>query len=249
MAHRPSITRSEYAELCALREALQAKARHRLVPVRMPLLAGSSSGMASIMFFGQTTGGEVYKGAIPPYEKAAALSARELSEQFLTRGRSVYWGMVRRIAVAVAEKLGIDPHDRHLHEAVGWSNIVKIGFAKGTPNGAICASQAALGKSILRAELARSKAHSHVFLISNYEQKFFEDVVGRDWHHTDAPKYQEIAWRQHPEFGLLIWGYHPREMRKKGRDVSRRHVDLIVERVVDNHRKRSALVSREANRH
>jgi hypothetical protein len=170
--------------------------------------------MPRILYVGKATRGfgEPDLGGLA----VAASGSTKVIDEWLLPGGSAFWQFIRAVLQLLAKRCD-QPADTRLLEYFGWSNLAKIGDVDGNPDNWSLDIQKEICREALAVEIASFAPTATILATTNYAEKeivfplFSED----DWR-FDTPNKDRIAFKKHPEFGLLVWTNHPQGMRPAG---------------------------------
>jgi hypothetical protein len=185
--------------------------------VLVPVGPESGKGMPAILFVGQATQGMVYDRTLG-YQGATQACAALCADLLVNAGRSPFWQAIRSVCSQVVRTAGLDPRlFDNPSGIVGWSNLAKIGAAEGRPKGDLVAAQRELCVEALRTEISTMRPLATVFLSGDYlVEEILYPSMGQEQWRNNVKDEDRVAVREHPQFGTLIWTYHPRTMRQSG---------------------------------
>jgi hypothetical protein len=196
----PLLTEPLYDALRARRKLVPGNPAYAFLPV--------SDLHSSLLFVGQATAGWFYQDDLD--FRAAASESCAIMRDFLASGRrSAFWRTVSEIRRQVS-RVAVGSNDIG-QLSVGWSNLCKIGCADGNPSREMIEAQADICIEALHHELRAAGSQVTIFLTDRFARReIFEPVVGRHGWRNNVRDEDRIAVKQHPDFGCLIWSYHPR---------------------------------------
>jgi hypothetical protein len=183
------------------------------VPVGAPIREQTQA-MPRILYVGKATRG-FGEPDLGGFDDAASGSMKVI-EDWLLPGGSAFWQFIRAVLQLSAEACG-QPSNARLLEHFGWSNLAKIGDLDGNPDKWSLDIQKELCREALAVEIAAFAPTATILATTNYAQKqiVFPLFGEEDWC-FDTPKKNRVAFKEHPQFGLLIWTNHPQGMRPAG---------------------------------
>lgn len=138
-------------------------------------------------------------------------SVRKRSGDFLEEIKdsppSAFWRHVQRLAGDIAAKL-----DRNWPtpiEHVAWSNLARIGYARGAPEGFAFDIQRTVCQRLLAEEIRWLQPSIIILLTHNYQHDFVSDLFsGTKWKDLAGCGHKD-AWVGESEDFLIIWTAHP----------------------------------------
>jgi hypothetical protein len=225
------ISQSLYDRLAALRQKMINSEIGRPAHVFVPVGAHvpkSTSQMPSILYVGKATRGfgEPDLGA---FTGAAAVTSRVIDE-WLLPGQSAFWQFVREVLRGLAAKCD-QPTGAELLKHFGWSNLAKIGDLVGNPDAWSLEKQKDLCIESLSTEIATFQPTAIILATTNYAQdEIVFPIFGRNDWSFDTREQDRVAYKQHPQLGLVAWTNHPQGMRPAGtRAIAQRFIaDLVL---------------------
>lgn len=124
-----------------------------------------------------------------------------------------FWPAVWKVLDEVLELTGA-PVERH--QAVGWSELVKIGKADGRPEVEEIAKQADLCIEALQLEIRTFRPDATILLTGEHyaRDEILYRVFGREGFRNNVRSKDQVAVKNHPELGVVLWTDHPRLMGK-----------------------------------
>ena len=131
---------------------------------------------------------------------------REASDQLLDAGglSSPFWNYMRRLGQQISPDCGEQPL-RH----IAWTNIARLGYKGGNPEGDNFTQQKAICKKLLEAEISTLKPDLIILLTNNYQWRFVKEFFSSiSWQCLPDP--HEYAW-----YGIwrnqtaVVWTRHP----------------------------------------
>lgn len=210
----PLIDRSLYQRLVDKRAEMESAGVHDLGRVFVPIgPALSDKAPIRLLFVGQAEG-PTEAPLEADFDQAVEHSIGVV-EELADSPKGFFWPAVWRVLDQVLEMSGASV-DRH--QAVGWSNLVKIGKAnRERPEGKEISDQADLCIQALQLEIRAFRPDAIILLTTNYAQdKILYPVFGREGFRNNVKSEDQVAVKRHPEFGVVLWANHPRVMRRKG---------------------------------
>jgi hypothetical protein len=195
----PLISEPLYTELRARRRTMPQQCAYVFLPV--------AQSKPQLLFIGQATAGLVYETELDFLD--ATKESHAMLEGFLgDPGGSLFWKTLCNVRNQV-ERIACGERNR---VAVGWSNLCKIGAAEGNPDKALINAQSDLCVQALREELVRAKPEVTFLMTGHFAQEeILFPAFGRDGWRNNVPTEDKIALKQHPLYGILLWGYHPHD--------------------------------------
>lgn len=160
---------------------------------------------------GQATSGRAYSDDAT-FEQAHQKNG-EIMTKFLRSGGGTFWEELRAIASRILLTIHGKAERSELEHYVGWSNLIKIGQIRDNPRSWINA-YSDLWVRLLQEEIRTFRPHATIFLSGDYASSILCSAVGENWRDC-APTKDEVAVMEHRDYGLLVWGYHPRYLRKR----------------------------------
>jgi hypothetical protein len=209
-----------YAKLASKRAEMEHVGIRNLAPVFVPVGPTPSERIPlRLLFVGQATHGNL-EDALLGFEGGIAKSTRVIIDALMPRKRplnSPFWQAVRRIleyALCTTNAVEWTPR---LHELVGWSNLVKIGDAKGNTGSCTIAEQSTLCVEALRAEIGSLRPLATILLSGNFARdEIFYPTFGHEGWRSNVEAEGRVSVKNHVGLGALIWAHHPLDMRRRG---------------------------------
>jgi len=209
----PLIDKQLYENLSAKRLEMERAGFADLAPVFVPVGPELSHLVpVRLLFVGQATGGNL-EGA-----SDFIRSAEKSIEIVSNAPNSPFWQDIWQILERALRTVGAADLIERRDEIVGWSNLVKIGNMKHNPGEKEIAVQANLCIEALHAEIRAFRPIATILFTGHYAER---DIMGPAFESAnnflDNVKDQDrVAVKNHPEFGPILWAYHPRDMRQHG---------------------------------
>jgi hypothetical protein len=211
------ISQSLYERLAALRQEMIAGEIGSPAQVFAPvgaLIQNRRMEMPRILYVGKATRGfgecnlDGYTGAVT--------GASKVIDEWLLPGGSAFWQFIRAVLQKLAAKCS-QPTGVELLRHFGWSNLAKIGDLDGNPDAWSLKSQLDLCLEALAAEIAAFQPTAVILATTNYaENEVVFPLFGQDDWSFDTIERDRVAYKRHPQFGLVAWTNHPQGMRPPG---------------------------------
>ena len=217
----PLIDTHLYAKLASKRAEMEHLGIRNLAPVFVPVGPAPSERIPlRLLFVGQATHGNL-EDTLLGFEGGIAKSIKVISDALLPGktplANSPFWQAVRRIleyALCTTNAVEWTPR---LHELVGWTNLVKIGDARGNTASRTIAEQSTLCVEALRAEIGSLRPLATILLSGNYARdEILYPAFGREGWRNNVEAEGRVAVKNHAGLGALIWAHHPLDMRRRG---------------------------------
>ncbi len=186
------------------------------VPVGAPD-RGAPPIMPNVLYVGKATRG--YGGPdLEGFLNAVSMASTVIDEWFMPGG-SAFWQFIRAILTQVAT--GCDVPGEALRDHLAWSNLAKIGELDGNPDRWSLNEQKDLCRESLLAEISAFKPTAIVVATTNYADKEIAfPVFGHEDWSFDTPEQDRVAYKRHPDHGLVVWTNHPQGMKPAGTRAS-----------------------------
>jgi hypothetical protein len=192
----PLLSEDTFQDLRARRQSLPGDPAHVFVPV--------AQDNPQLLFIGQATSGAMLDGT---YTDVAQESYELLEKYTLHPGRSGFW----QALTTIIKQCGLIASPSGTRPIVGWSNLCKIGDTQANPSAQSIRDQADLCIRALREELRAAKPTITVLLTGHFAQdEILYPVFGNEGWRNNVPAEDRIAVKDHPDYGVVLWSYHPR---------------------------------------
>lgn len=193
----PLISESTFEGLRAKRAGIPGRPAHVFLPVAQK--------NPRVLFIGHAPRGEMPDGTY--------IEVAQTTYGWLINGmaggdkKSGFW----RAVSSIADQCNRIASPDGLALPVGWSNLCKIGDCDRNPSPKSIREQADLCGEALR-EKFRSARPEITFLLTGHfaQEEILFPVFGREDWRNNLDSQDLVAVKVHPEFGILLWGYHPR---------------------------------------
>lgn len=205
----PSLSRVE-ADLVGLYQRLTDLGQPEADRWDNPFLGGRGPDYGTtpprILVIGKATGG--WKD-VP--DTTSGQSIRRHTEEFLSlvagRPFSAFWRHIDRLAREVSEVAGQSWENPIGH--VAWTNLARIGFAGGNPEGQHFSVQEEVCRPMLAAEIECWQPDLIILLTHNYQHKFVSSFFKTAAWRTLADAGHEDAWVGAVDGRMVVWTAHP----------------------------------------
>ncbi len=224
------ISHALYERLAALREEMIAgeigSPAQVFVPVGAPIQDRPLQ-MPRVLYVGKATRG-FGESNLAGFTGAVA-GASTVIDDWLLPGRSAFWQFIRAVLRQLAANCD-HLTDADLLHYFGWSNLAKIGDLHGNPDVSSLKAQQDLCVEVLTAEIATFQPTAIILATTNYAQhEVVFPLFGYDGWSFDTQEQDRVAYKQHPQFGLVVWTNHPQGMRPNGtRAVIQKFVSELI---------------------
>ena len=169
-----------------------------------PFLAGRGkhycSSTPKVLFVGKATGG--WSDIEDPYNRE---KIRKASDRLLYDGglSSPFWNYIRRLEEQIFPNCG-EPLSH-----IAWTNIARLGYERGNPEGGNFTQQKAICKKLLEVEISTLKPDLIILLTNNYQWRFVKEFFGSiRW--QCLPNPHEYAWSGiWRNQTVVVWTRHP----------------------------------------
>lgn len=211
----PLNSASLYDRLMTTRQNMNIAGLEDVASVFVPIGADSATyTSARLLFVGQATRGW---GDVPLDYEAAAVRTGKVMEELLTRPhRSVFWQDIRWIADQVLRLEGKTDPDEGVLQAVGWSNLLKIGRTNRNATPDFVPMQRDLCIECLRAEVDKMRPAATILMSGMFCSEIVLGAFGADLWRQNSKNSDRVSVKEHSAMGTILWTDHPRSLRKDG---------------------------------
>jgi hypothetical protein len=211
----PLISASLYDRLTRARHEMSIAGLQDVASVFVPIGADPATlSPARLLFVGQATRGW---GEVPlDYEAAADKSWKVMEELLIQPGRAVFWQDIRWITAQVLRMNGETDTDQAMLQAVGWSNLLKIGRTNRNATSDFAPAQRHLCIECLRAEVDEMQPDATILMSGTFHKDIVLDTFGPDSWRQNSKSSDRVSVKEHSAMGTILWTDHPRSLRKDG---------------------------------